>query len=318
MKNNRLKFNGIIICVALLYIISMIVCNVTRKSINVATVGGSYADEYAKKHNLQNIEIADSYGNVFDYKYETFEYDITESGTICVDKYNGISSTVVIPSVIDNKTVTSISKDFFYNSPTIKEVFLPNEIKEILSSVNNEVMLHCYKDSAFYKDNSSSEWKINIIKDSEFVNFSLGDIPFVYNESNRSIEIIEYTGKEKVIVFPSYIDGKPVTDISMNMINRNKIYVFPETITNIKGKTSVLLYDNMFTVEFIYTLVALIASVFVVNITLSKLTKNRETITSHTLIFVSFIYLIFQMIFGILCIYDFIDIRKKSESGVIN
>ena len=53
-----------------------------------------------------------------------YEYDVLSNGTVEITYYDGYSTSVVIPSQIDGKTVTSIG-DYAFEDVDLKSVTIP-------------------------------------------------------------------------------------------------------------------------------------------------------------------------------------------------
>ena len=63
--------------------------------------------------------------------YGDYEYEILDDGTVEINKYTGEGGSVVIPSVIDGRKVTSIGKYAFRNNSSISSIKMPNSITHI-------------------------------------------------------------------------------------------------------------------------------------------------------------------------------------------
>ena len=63
--------------------------------------------------------------------YGDFEYDVLDSGTVKITKYNGNAEKVDIPKTIDGKSVTSIGLSAFINCKNLTSITIPNSVTEI-------------------------------------------------------------------------------------------------------------------------------------------------------------------------------------------
>ena len=63
--------------------------------------------------------------------FRDFEYSVVNNSEICLDKYLGSDTDIIIPSDIESMPVTRIGIDLFKNRSDIKSVELPNTITEI-------------------------------------------------------------------------------------------------------------------------------------------------------------------------------------------
>ena len=60
-----------------------------------------------------------------------YEYSVLDDGTVEITKYKGNEESVVIPSVIQNRSVTSIGFQAFYYCLSVKNVIIPDSVKAI-------------------------------------------------------------------------------------------------------------------------------------------------------------------------------------------
>jgi len=336
---NQLLLNIFVIIAAIVFAGVLIFGNVERVAANVAVIPGSYGEEYANKNNLNIIQLADSEKEYFDLRYETFDYSM-ENGAIVVEGYTGTSSDLVIPALINGTTVTTIGKDFIGTIPQVKNLFIPPTITEIQTDVDESIIIHCYEDTPVYEKYQSDKeakekkaekgeasevgteateqevveqaeeteevkaWNYELMHDSDFVDFSLGDNPFAYNLNGATIEITRYMGDEDLIVIPSYINGYPVTEVSMNMLGNAKGIVIPETVTNIKGTSSRLLYTPLFAIELLFSLIAISLSLLTVNVLLPRYRKDKtEYLLTGSQMVSVVLYVLVQIGFAIASIY---------------
>ena len=302
MKKNRLIFNVLMLITIVAYAGILILGNVSRAVVPVATVKGSYANEFAKEKKLPEVEMTESEQHLFDLRYETFTYNEYEDG-IMLESYNGISEILIVPAYIDDEKVVAIGEKFFENSETVKEIYLPTSVEEIVAEPNEAVTIFCNDNMKYYQENPETEWAMELVADSEFVNFSLGDIPFAYEKTENGVEIVRYYGNESSIIIPSYIDGVAVTSVSMDMLGEYELVVFPETVKSITGEVSRTLFTLMFAIEFAFTVVAFAIAFIVINVIMGRMKDNKEMLLTGPQYVLTYLFVLIQTVFGIFCIY---------------
>jgi len=302
---NRLRINLFIGIVAVLFIIVLVISNVGIASVNMAVVPGSYGETYAKRHHINSLAISDSEKNLFDQRYELFDYDYDKTG-ITIEKYTGSSETLVIPISINGEIVTGIGENFFKDlNSSVKNIYLPETIIFVEAEPTDKVNIYCSDSSIFKYLEGDREWKIETKYDSELVNFLLGDLEFEYNNIGNGVEITRYTGNATdLIVFPSYINGAPVKSISMDMLGVANGFVIPETVTSITGRTTKAVYGATFAIQLIFTIIAFVLSLVSVNIILPRFKKNNgEYLLSSSQMIVTILYVLLQAAFCIVVVY---------------
>lgn len=309
MKNKKF-FNITVILISIIYLGLIVVTNVSVQHASLAYEKGSYAEKFASENNLKAYEISDSERKYLDVRYEEFDYNIENDKVILVG-YPGISEELVIPEMINGRIVTSIDKGFFESANTVKSIYLPDTFESINDDINPDITIYCTDNSVFYnlemakkaiRDKKNIGWKIITIPDSQFVNFSLDRLDFTYNESADSIEITDYDGNGSLVVIPSYICGKPVTKISMNLLDQDIVFI-PKTVTLITGEFNKTKYSMVFVVEFVFTIIAIMVVLIIMNGILLKKHTVQEYSLNIPRIVISYIYLIFQIVFSFFCIY---------------
>ena len=65
------------------------------------------------------------------FTYGDFSYTINENNEITITRYNGYSSSVDIPAVIDGKIVTTIGDGAFYDCDSLTSITIPNSVTTI-------------------------------------------------------------------------------------------------------------------------------------------------------------------------------------------
>ncbi|MBR5596303.1 MAG: hypothetical protein IKW30_02725 [Lachnospiraceae bacterium] len=305
MKNKKqiIGLNLFIIVIAAVYAVLMIMGNVKVVKSSVATVGGSYGEEYAIENKLNQVVLSDSQLPYFDQRYELFDYNV-ENGEVVLEGYEGKSSDLVIPAVLEGKPVVGMSDDFIASMKTVKNIYLPNSVKTIPEEAEKSLTLWVSEDSDLNDLPEESEWKIEHYYDSDFINFYLSELLFNYNVNGETIEITKYTGNDSLVVIPAYINGYPVTDVSMDFLGTAEIIVIPETVNNITGTSSKALYSEVFLVELIFTVMAFLIALITIDVLLPRYAKNLEEhfLTGSQMISVV-VYVLAQTGFGIATTY---------------
>ena len=302
---NRARVNVFICITAVLFIIVLVISNVGVAAVKMATVPGSYGEDYAKKHLLKTVSISDSDKGYFDQRYETFDYNY-EDGGIVIEKYSGNSESLTIPMQIGGDYVIGIGEAFFDNlSASVKNVYLPETIIHVDAKPTDKVNIYCTDSSVFKALEGDKEWKIETRYDSEFVNFLLGDLEFSYNTTGNEIDITGYIGNDKdLVVIPSYINGVPVRKVTMNMLGTAGAFVIPETVTSITGRTTKAVFGLQFAIQLAFTVLAFLLALIVVNVVLPRFKKdNSEFLLSAPQVIVAILYVVLQAAFCIVTVY---------------
>ena len=300
----RSAFNIIVAIFAIIYVGVIALGNVFVAKVPVATIPGSYAEIFANEKKLEQASVPDSMKNLLDLKYETFEYNVTDLGTISIEKYNGISSDLVLPETIEGVVVTKIGENFF-NDLKASSVYFPRKINEVAAEPTKAVKIICDKDNAFYKENKDGEdWNFEEAYDSTYYQPDVADIPFAYNDNGSTIELTGYLGNDAVVAIPSYIDGKPVTTVAFDLLGNFDLVIFPETVTAITGKVSTVLFTPVFAVEIVLSVLAILIVLVAVNIILPRYKKNNaEYLLSAPQMIMSIAYLGVQLALCVWAIY---------------
>lgn len=69
-----------------------------------------------------------------------YEYTLTDAGTVCITKYNGAASELMIPEEIEGKQVTAIGRGAFVECKTLLNVTVP----EGVTAIGDEAFVACY------------------------------------------------------------------------------------------------------------------------------------------------------------------------------
>ncbi|MBO4635868.1 MAG: hypothetical protein J5685_01860 [Clostridiales bacterium] len=272
----RFVCNLIIGILTILLAVILIGGNIWTRSVPVATVRGSYAEQYAQDNHLQLLDIPDSLNSDLDIQYEEFTYNISENGII-IEGYNGVGNNVVVPHTINGITVVALGTDFFINSDSITDLYLPLSVYAVEASHDDNCELYLNSHSPLIDALSDADWNINVMADSEYakVNYELGEIPFLYNYDNGGIELTAYTGSDSIVVIPSHINGYPVTTVSFEMCSYSGV-VFSNTVNQITGKTRQYYMVPIVVLEIIACGIATVAAAIAINIFIPRRNKTAD------------------------------------------
>lgn len=273
-------------------------------SVGIICYDGSYAEEYAEKHNIDYEIISDSDAYLGILNLENFEYN--NDGTIVA--YKGESEKIAIPTDIDGVAITKIAKDAFKDAKNLKSIYLPKSVSAFEVKELENVTVYMYEDSDLYKKLSKDEeikFKIKTIPDSYFVDFYTANNPFSYsNISDKSIDINRYHAYNEIVLIPESIDGKIVTTISFDALEKGvKVVVIPKSVTSINGKFYSNRYDMSFLVGILFALVGtVIAIVFVLTL---KVDTKEKTFLAISQFRTAYIVTVLSLILS--GVYIFVD-----------
>ena len=291
----RIIYNAIAVAAFAVFVIVLIMDNILYATTPVVSEEGSFAYKYATRHNIPTGELPDTMKDALDWRYETFEYNSTSDG-LMLTKYNGISDKLIVPNSINNEKVKGIEETLFDN-PDIKSIYLSDQI-EISNVKPKDTILFISSSDSRIENLKSEGWKVETYDDSESPNFNLGTIPFEYNETESSVNLTLYTGEEDILVVPSHVDGKPVTDVSFSMLNRFSLVVLPGTLTSISGTLAKTIYTPLFAIELCFTVIAFILSMIVLNVKRPKLQEADEVVLTGPQVVITELYLVAQIVFA--------------------
>ncbi len=244
-------------------------------SVDIICYDGSYAEEYAEKHNIDYEIISDSDAYIGILNLENFDYN--NDGTIVA--YKGESEKIAIPTDIEGIKITKIDEKAFENAKNLKSIYLPKSVTAFEIKELKDVTVYMYEDTDLYKKLSKDKevkFEIKTIPDSYYVDFYTANIPFSYdNISDKSIDINRYHAFNEIVVIPESIDGKVVTTISFNALEDVvETIVIPKSVTSIKGELYSNRYDLTFLIGMLIAFVGTaIAAAFV--LTLKVETKEK-------------------------------------------
>lgn len=239
---------------------------------------GSYAEEYAKKHNIDYVNIADSDSYIGILNLENFDYSI-DGGKGEIVAYNGESEKIAIPTDIEGIKITKVSEKTFENAKNLKSIYLPKSVDTFEPKTLEDVTVYMYEDTDLYKTLSEDDaitYEIQRVPDSYYVNFYSSNIPFSYdNISDKTIDITMYHAYQTDIIIPESIDGKIVTSISFDALADGvETIIIPATVTTIETDLYKSRYDIHFLIGLLMALLGMCFSAVLV-LTLNIPTKEK-------------------------------------------
>lgn len=243
-------------------------------SVDIICYDGSYAEEYAEKHNIDYEIISDSDAYIGILNLENFDYN--NDGTIVA--YKGESEKIAIPVDIEGTRITKVSEKAFETAKNLKSIYLPKSVTAFEVKELNGVTVYMYEDTDLYKklsEDKEIKLEIKTIPDSYFVDFYTADIPFSYNNiSDKSIDINRYHAFNEIVIIPESIDGKIVTTISFDALDDGvETLVIPKSVTSIKGE----LYSNRYDLTFLIgMLIAFVGTAIAVAFVLTLKVETKE------------------------------------------
>lgn len=278
MNAKKLSISIFLIIFVLFGAISAIVYD-KSDSVDIICYAGSYAEEYADKHNIDCEIISDSDAYIGILNLENFDYN--NDGTIVA--YKGDSQKIAIPTDIEGIKINKIDEKTFENAKNLKTIYLPKSVTAFEIKELKDVTVYMYEDTDLYKklsEDKEIKFEIKTIPDSYYVNFYAGDIPFSYNNiSDKSIDITKYNVQEKTVLVPESIDGKIVTTISFDALEDGvETLVIPKSVTSIKGELHSNRYDLTFLIGMLIAFVGTAIAVAFV-LTLKVDTKEKMFLT---------------------------------------
>ena len=213
-----------------------------------------------------------------------FEYEENDKGGITITKYIGNDVNVVIPSSIENKTVTKVASNILADSATVTRIVIPKvvqNINEYAFNNSNSLKQVIFEGNApenflyaipcnitftiYYYSNANGfsfpRWNgypTRIIGNDTQVPVHSN---FEYMENqDGTILISEYLGNNANVVIPEKINNKNVTKIGIYAFKNNDIIssiTLPDTVTEIDQRAfyncnalaDIVLSKNIKTIE---------------------------------------------------------------------
>lgn len=185
--------------------------------------------EYAKKNGINYEKIADSEKDKYTKNIESFSYNKVND-TLEITEYNGISETLVIPYEYDGVKVTSISDSF--KNDKVKNIYISDNITYLPVENFKNITINCYRGKYCEELKNNNELNVNILNDSDVVDFNYIEFPFEYNVKDGNVELTYYKGRGGVLIIPETVNGMKVTSVSFDGSHNKEVYL-PDTINNI-------------------------------------------------------------------------------------
>ena len=273
MKAKRLTASILIVLFLAFAIVSAFFYDRSAE-VGIICYEGSYAEEYAKEHDIVCVPIFDSEAYIGILNLEHFDYNF--DGEIV--SYKGESEKIAIPTDIEGTRITKVHEKAFESAKNLETIYLPKSIETFEPKTLDGVTVYLYEDTELYKTLSKDEsvtYEIKTVADSYYVDFYSSDIPFAYNEiSGKTIEIDAYYAELPNVIIPESIDGKIVTSIAFDALADGvETMVIPSTVVNIEGK----LYQNRYDIFFLIALLmALLGTALAVVLVLVLDVSSKE------------------------------------------
>lgn len=223
-----------IIFIAISFIITLaLIFSLTNEKyygdIKIKFNNNDYVLEYAKKNRIDYEKIADSEKDKYTKNIESFSYNKVND-TLEITEYKGISETLVIPHEYDGVKVTSISDSF--KNDKVKNIYISDNITYLPVENFKNITINCYRGKYCEELKNNNELNVNILNDSEVVDFNYIEFPFEYNVKDGNVELTHYKGSGGALIIPETVNGMKVTSVSFDCSYNKEVYL-PDTINKI-------------------------------------------------------------------------------------
>lgn len=283
-----MKKKIIFIAISFVIILSLIFSLTNEKyygDIKIKFSNNDYVLEYAKKNGIDYEKIADSEKDKYTKNIESFSYNKVND-TLEITEYKGISETLVIPYECDGVKVTSISDSF--KNDKVKNIYISDNITYLPVENFKNITINCYRGKYCEELKNNNELNVNILNDSEVVDFNYIEFPFEYNVKDGNIELTHYKGSGGALIIPETVNGMKVTSVSFDCSHNKEVYL-PDTINNISDNFITPWNHNNYINCVISAVVAFVLTTIVILIVKDR---TPEEIAVSTLIYVlTFIFL---------------------------
>lgn len=283
-----MKKKIIFIAISFVIILSLIFSLTNEKyygDIKIKFSNNDYVLEYAKKNGIDYEKIADSEKDKYTKNIESFSYNKVND-TLEITEYKGISETLVIPYEYDGVKVTSISDSF--KNDKVKNIYISDNITYLPVENFKNITINCYRGKYCEELKNNNELNVNILNDSEVVDFNYIEFPFEYNVKDGNIELTHYKGSGGALIIPETVNGMKVTSVSFDCSHNKEVYL-PDTINNISDNFITPWNHNNYINCVISAVVAFVLTTIVILIVKDR---TPEEIAVSTLIYVlTFIFL---------------------------
>ena len=223
-----------IIFIAISFVITLaLIFSLTNEKyygdIKIKFSNNDYVLEYAKKNGIDYEKIADSEKDKYTKNIESFSYNKVND-TLEITEYKGLSETLVIPYEYDGVKVTLISDSF--KNDKVKNIYISDNINYLPVENFKNITINCYRGKYCEELKNNNELNVNILNDSEVVDFNYIEFPFEYNVKDGNVELTHYKGSGAVLIIPETVNGMKVTSVSFDGSHNKEVYL-PDTINNI-------------------------------------------------------------------------------------
>lgn len=279
-----------IIFIAISFVITLaLIFSLTNEKyygdIKIKFNNNDYVLEYAKKNGIDYEKIADSEKDKYTKNIESFSYNKVND-TLEITEYKGISETLVIPHEYDGVKVTSISDSF--KNDKVKNIYISDNITYLPVENFKNITINCYRGKYCEELKNNNELNVNILNDSEVVDFNYIEFPFEYNVKDGNVELTHYKGSGGALIIPETVNGMKVTSVSFDGSHNKEVYL-PDTINNISDNFITPRNYNNYINCVISAVVAFVLTTIVILIVKDR---THEEIAVSTLIYVlTFIFL---------------------------
>ena len=197
-------------------------------SVSIVCEDKSYAEKYAKLHNIDYKILSDSDKNIGLVNLDDFKYN--EDGSLV--SYNGDSETIAIPEAIGETPIVRVKADAFDKADKLKEIYVSKTLLIFEPNSLKGVTVYVPEDSLVY---NLMQWK-----DKNKIDLSVGEntgdvVVSNYDDFNVSVDgtLEAYTGDDSIISIPAKIGDLKIRRIAKDAFitakRLTKVYL-PESL----------------------------------------------------------------------------------------
>lgn len=197
-------------------------------SVSIVCEDKSYAEKYAKLHNIDYKILSDSDKNIGLVNLDDFKYN--EDGSLV--SYTGDSETIAIPEAIGETPIVRVKADAFDKADKLKEIYVSKTLLIFEPNDLKGVTVYVPEDSLVY---NLMQWK-----DKNKINLSIGEntedvVVSNYDDFNVSVDgtLEAYTGDDSIISIPAKIGDLKIKRIAKDAFitakRLTKVYL-PESL----------------------------------------------------------------------------------------
>ena len=197
-------------------------------SVSIVCEDKSYAEKYAKLHNIDYKILSDSDKNIGLVNLDEFKYN--EDGSLV--SYTGDSETIAIPEAIGETPIVRVKADAFDKADKLKEIYVSKTLLIFEPNSLKGVTVYVPEDSLVY---NLMQWK-----DKNKIDLSVGEntgdvVVSNYDDFNVSVDgtLEAYTGDDSIISIPAKIGDLKIRRIAKDAFitakRLTKVYL-PESL----------------------------------------------------------------------------------------